>query len=386
MSPLDSTDALGGIPLFASLGRVDLAKLAGELDECTYEPGDFIFHEGDPSDGLYIIRSGKAEVFSGGARPAGLVPVVLGPGECVGEGSFLRDAPRSASVAACTYVAAWHLKGERFLALLDTERPVARSVERALSLRLAATTRSQMSLQEQGWGLAQFALRALDTEAFRLMTLVAALPRWNGEALVQICQRTGYYSALEVLERPGVFIRQQGQEFVVSPLLLGATRSLPVPPDIEWLGVATEELESAGDYAGAVDLLLFLGNVDAAVNLLRRRHAELGGASYADRNLGWVSRLGDKYPNLAEDLRQGTAVDAPTGDNYAEYALHANRARTGRGGSRSTASPARRARLGSDRRIVPLRRRMVVATAYGPESSGTSGSLPVARWGAATRP
>jgi len=64
-----------------------------------YRSGDALFHENDPSDGLYLLRKGSVMV----SRSIGGREVVLSyvsAGNYVGEMALMRDAPRSATVRA----------------------------------------------------------------------------------------------------------------------------------------------------------------------------------------------------------------------------------------------------------------------------------------------
>ncbi|MFN8552479.1 MAG: cyclic nucleotide-binding domain-containing protein [Candidatus Obscuribacterales bacterium] len=58
-------------------------------------PGHIVFKEGDPGDGLYIIRHGSVEV----KRKADAKPIAyLTAGECFGEMSLLNNQPRTATI------------------------------------------------------------------------------------------------------------------------------------------------------------------------------------------------------------------------------------------------------------------------------------------------
>lgn len=59
------------------------------------EAGCYLFHEGDPSDSLYVIRTGRVQVLQDS-----IVLKELGRGEVLGELGLLIDAPRSATVRA----------------------------------------------------------------------------------------------------------------------------------------------------------------------------------------------------------------------------------------------------------------------------------------------
>ena len=211
----DSAIALARSPLFAHLGRLDLARLAGELEEKHFAPGQAIVREGDRPDGFYVIKQGRAAVLVGGAPApvsgapnagahisgdgAGEPLTTLGAGEVFGEMALLTDSPRTATVVAETDLTVWRLSRSRFEALLDHERGIARSIERSLSHRLAAMSHETGALRAFGHRLAAAALGRLSPAAARLVAGVAARPRWNAEVLRRTCARTGDDGALAEL-------------------------------------------------------------------------------------------------------------------------------------------------------------------------------------------
>ncbi|WP_408632330.1 MFS transporter [Mycobacterium basiliense] len=102
IAPTDQTvrttgqgDLLRQLPLFAGLAPAALARLRHQTDEVELEAGSYLFHAGDPSDALYVVRSGRLRVLQDN-----IVIRELGRGEVVGELGLLIDAPRSASVQA----------------------------------------------------------------------------------------------------------------------------------------------------------------------------------------------------------------------------------------------------------------------------------------------
>ena len=63
------------------------------------EKGHYLFRENDPSDAMYVIKSGKLAV----VKSKGTTEIVLaelGPGQMLGEMAFFDDKPRSASAKA----------------------------------------------------------------------------------------------------------------------------------------------------------------------------------------------------------------------------------------------------------------------------------------------
>ncbi|WWT74390.1 Crp/Fnr family transcriptional regulator [Lautropia mirabilis] len=61
-------------------------------------PGRVIVTEGEPSQSLYILLSGRAKVQRSDTEGKEVILAVIGPGECFGEMSLIDDSPRSASV------------------------------------------------------------------------------------------------------------------------------------------------------------------------------------------------------------------------------------------------------------------------------------------------
>jgi CRP/FNR family cyclic AMP-dependent transcriptional regulator len=128
---------LSTIPFFSSLEADDLRALATSCRSRTFERGEVLFHEGDPSTGLYILRSGRVKIVLVDASGEETVLHVEGPGDCLGELSLVDGEPRSATAVALERVDALALHRQDFLDLLDRRR----SVERAVMKGLAAMVR-----------------------------------------------------------------------------------------------------------------------------------------------------------------------------------------------------------------------------------------------------
>ena len=237
---LDSAAALARSPLFSHLGRLDLARLAGELEEMHFTPGQAIVRQGDRPDGFYVIKQGRAAVLDDGASAPGPATeprdqplTTLGPGEVFGEMALLTESPRTATVVAETDLTVWRLSRSRFETLLDHERGIARSIERSLSHRLAAMNHETGALRALGHRLAAAALGRLSPGAVRLVANVAARPRWTAETLRRTCARTGDDGALTELVGQSGLLRLEGAELVVDPTFLaiaGRTPGSPIPP------------------------------------------------------------------------------------------------------------------------------------------------------------
>lgn len=69
------------------------------ITQAHYEPGDYIFRQGDVGDEFYVVISGQVEIFR--EKGSQQVPIAqLGPGEHFGESALLQGQRRSASARA----------------------------------------------------------------------------------------------------------------------------------------------------------------------------------------------------------------------------------------------------------------------------------------------
>ena len=119
------------------------------MKQRTYNAGDIILKEGDPSDVVYKIVSGDVEVFKGQDGQT-IVLGVMKAGEFLGEMGVVDDEPRSASARARNQVSMIIYEEQEFFRLISrdgssAERMILRLCERVrtLSRKLAETTVSR---------------------------------------------------------------------------------------------------------------------------------------------------------------------------------------------------------------------------------------------------
>src|SRR5829696_3910494 len=128
--------ALAEAPICRDLGAVALTRLVPELEEHQVAPGQAVYCQGDEADGLYLVRSGTAEITvrtpSGGQEVS-----VIGPPTCFGDVELLTGEPRLADVVARTPLTVWKLPREQFESLVGERPELPRHIATNLADRLA---------------------------------------------------------------------------------------------------------------------------------------------------------------------------------------------------------------------------------------------------------
>lgn len=126
-------------PLLQSLCDEDRRRVLSAARRRRYAKREVLFHEGDPSESLHLIDSGRVAVRVGTAMGDTATLVVLGPGEVLGELSLVDDAGgrRTATAVALERVETLTLHRDAF----DELRREHPTVERFLVAALAAQIR-----------------------------------------------------------------------------------------------------------------------------------------------------------------------------------------------------------------------------------------------------
>lgn len=106
-----------------------------------FAAGEFLFHAGEAPSGMYIIDSGRVEVFVPVEGGDAKVLAELGPNDTVGEMAVLDDVTRSASARAAVETATRFLEREELLQLLEQRPAIALGFIREFVQRMRAINR-----------------------------------------------------------------------------------------------------------------------------------------------------------------------------------------------------------------------------------------------------
>jgi CRP-like cAMP-binding protein len=122
--------ALEAMPLFADVTHHDLENILKLGDIRSYEAGQAIVERGDPSDALYVILRGTAQVDVGGRYHD------MKPGEFFGEMGIITGRKRTATVKATERLDALRIGGAELENFLLHQPRVTLSMMRSLVERL----------------------------------------------------------------------------------------------------------------------------------------------------------------------------------------------------------------------------------------------------------
>ena len=129
------------VPLFATLNDDERAALAARLTTVCYKTGDTIFNFGDPGDALYIVKSGRVELFIKDKTGERITFFFAEHGDVFGEISCFDHGPRSTTAYVTEDAELFALGREPFTEFLRSKPDAAVGLLGVLGRRLRETNR-----------------------------------------------------------------------------------------------------------------------------------------------------------------------------------------------------------------------------------------------------
>ena len=134
------------------LNSQELALLTPKLEKRIFQPGEYVFLEGDTGDELFIISEGSASVYRAMEGNLGTHRLVtFGQGTVFGEMALLDSQPRSASVRVDTKLTCYVMSRRQMDELVEQHHAIAvkimTSLSRELGQRLRSANKTINSLQ-----------------------------------------------------------------------------------------------------------------------------------------------------------------------------------------------------------------------------------------------
>jgi signal transduction histidine kinase len=122
--------------LFTGLLSAELKMLEQTSHIRRLKAGDFIFREGDPGDGLYIVNEGLVQISAVVGEQHRRVLARIGPGDFFGEMAVLEAQPRSASASVEQDSTVQFIPSQELMPILERSPKVAVSLLREVSRRM----------------------------------------------------------------------------------------------------------------------------------------------------------------------------------------------------------------------------------------------------------
>ena len=125
---------LAAVPLFAALAPEQVQRLAQAATMHRLGAGEWLFHQGDPGDSLYVVTAGSLDIVA--EQPSLSVVRTLGRGQCIGELAVLTGEPRLFGARAHRDSELAQVSRDDVEALLLAEPTVGLALTRILGERL----------------------------------------------------------------------------------------------------------------------------------------------------------------------------------------------------------------------------------------------------------
>jgi CRP/FNR family transcriptional regulator len=214
MRSADVVELLGGVPVFSTLERGDLDRIAQLAVPREFEPGEVVFREGDSSDTCYVVREGRARAVRTHRAGRTITLATFGPGDIFGELALFEDERRSATVEAIESTSVVAVLGPDMRRLMSEHAEISARLVIALGRRLRETNER---LSRQSFQTVQSRVAVVLSE----LVAQAAADGSHGDVLVTATQadlaqlagssRESASRFLAVLERAGVISQGRGR-------------------------------------------------------------------------------------------------------------------------------------------------------------------------------
>jgi CRP/FNR family transcriptional regulator len=151
--------------IFRPLSPEDRQRLAGVASTRDFEKGEYLFREGDASEILYTLISGRVKVFKTTARGTDLILEIFGPGDPVGAVAVYESRPYPASAVALEPATCLGIPRREFFGLLKTQPSLVRGLLTGLTHRLVELTNrlAELSTGRLDARMARFFIKLADT-------------------------------------------------------------------------------------------------------------------------------------------------------------------------------------------------------------------------------
>ncbi len=143
---LSNLELIRRVPLFALLTAAQADSVAQAVVKRRFKRGEVIVEQGDKSNMLFIILTGRARVVTADKRGREVILATLQPGDYIGEMSLIDNEPHSATVRAEVQTDMLCLGRAEFARCLPENSSMAYAIMKNLVQRLRHADRKIESL------------------------------------------------------------------------------------------------------------------------------------------------------------------------------------------------------------------------------------------------
>lgn len=136
LSLIEKAIALKKIYIFENLSAEELRLLAGACEETVMRNGEIVLKEGEATETLRLIISGRVQIVKDLSEPNQSILAVLGAGEYFGEMNLFDGEPHSASAVAEEECQLLLIRKERLTEIIDLYPEISIEVIKIFSQRL----------------------------------------------------------------------------------------------------------------------------------------------------------------------------------------------------------------------------------------------------------
>jgi CRP-like cAMP-binding protein len=220
----DVVGLLERVPVFETLARDDLARVAEVAVPRRFSPGQVIFREGDQSDTCYVVAGGHARALREHGDGRTIALARFGPGDIFGELAMFDDESRSATVEALDDLHALAILGHDMRRLMREHPDIAVKLVIALGRRLRAANErlARQSFQTVQSRVASVLIGLIEQQKIEGGSDTDVLVTATQAELAQLAgsSRESASRFLAVLERAGIVTQGRGKLTVHDPSAL----------------------------------------------------------------------------------------------------------------------------------------------------------------------
>jgi len=141
-----NTSQIQNIPLFSGLSNTELEEIMGITAKRSFPKNNVIINEGDETDSLYLIITGKVKIVLSDEDGKEITISILEPNDYFGELALIDDEPRSARVVTMEKCQFCVINQSDFNNVLDNNPSLVRNLLKGLSKRLREANKNIESL------------------------------------------------------------------------------------------------------------------------------------------------------------------------------------------------------------------------------------------------